>query len=120
MKAKTGELVWFDIPVKDFKKAKAFYGKLFGWKFVAMGDEYWMIKAGKELIGGLRNVHIPVKISDTPIMYFSVPKLAPAVKVAKKLGARLIGERVDIPDGMGCFHLMRDQDKNLIGIWSNS
>jgi len=84
MNAKLGELVWFDIPVKNFETAKGFYGELLGWKFAPMGDAkntaYWMIQ----------------------------------------VGAELVGERVYIPGNMGSFHLFRDQDKNLLGLWAQS
>ncbi len=124
MSPNAGELVWFDIPVKDFKIAQSFYGELLGWKFEPMGEaksaQYWFIKAGSETIGGLRNLENSIKETDCPILYFSVDKLDPAVTRAKKLGAMLVGERVDIPNDMGCFHLVRDKDKNLIGLWAKS
>jgi len=50
---KNGEIVWFDIPVTNFEKAKSFYGELLDWKFSgAEGKEnpdYLMIKAGDEM-----------------------------------------------------------------------
>ena len=118
MKVTKGELVWFDIPVKSFAKSKIFYSKLLGWKFQPMGDEYLLIKAGKEMIGGLRFQEGKVVLCESPVMYFGVSKLSTSTALAKKLGAMLIGGRVDIPDGMGCFQLLRDQDKNLFGIWA--
>ncbi len=119
MKLIKGEFVWFDIPVKNLIKSKNFYSKLLGWKFQPMGEEYLMIKAGKELIGGLRIREGKAVMGETPVMYFAVPKLSLSTVIAKKLGATLIGKRVDIPDGMGCFQLLRDHDKNLFGIWSH-
>ena len=120
MTTKTGELVWFDIPVNNFETAKSFYDELLNWKFEPMGDEYLMIKVGKDTIGGLRKEETPRKEMDMPVIYFAVDKLASAVTRAKKLGAHLVGERVDIPDDMGCFQLFRDKDKNLLGLWAQS
>ncbi len=114
------EIVWFDIPVKDFKRAKTFYSKLFGWKFQPMGDAYWMIQSGKETIGGLREKEGKTGALDSPTLFFSATKLDPAVKLAKRLGAKLVGKRVDIPEGMGSFHLIRDLDKNQLGIWAKN
>jgi predicted enzyme related to lactoylglutathione lyase len=31
-KSSTANIVWFEIPADDIERAKAFYGKLFGWK----------------------------------------------------------------------------------------
>src|SRR5437660_579438 len=124
MTPKAGEIVWFDIPVKDFETAKSFYGELLGWKFEPMGDakktSYWMIKIGDETIGGFRKPEEAIKKGDTPIIYFSVPKLDTFVTRAKKLGGTLVGERVDIGDDMGCYHWLRDHDGNLFGIWAKN
>jgi predicted enzyme related to lactoylglutathione lyase len=120
----TGEIIWFDIPVKDFDTSKAFYGELLGWKFKPMGDDknsnYWMIEVGKDTIGGLRECEEPLKKTDCPIIYFGVPKLDTFVSRAKKLGGTLVGDRVDIPGDMGSFHWLRDPDGNLIALWAQS
>ena len=36
------KVVHFEIPATDFKKAKDFYGKIFGWKLKMWGGEYLM------------------------------------------------------------------------------
>ena len=122
MDNKVGEFVWFDIPVSNFDTAKTFYGELFGWRFEPMGEakktDYWFIKSGSETVGGFRKPETPIKLTDSPVLYFAVDKLDPAVTKAKKLGATLVGERVDIPGDMGCFHLFRDKDGNLVGMWA--
>jgi predicted enzyme related to lactoylglutathione lyase len=124
MDMNNGDVCWFDIPVTDFEVAKSFYGELLGWKFEAMGDpkniEYWLIKIGDKTAGGFRKPQGTLKETDSPTIYFSVDKLDPAILRAKKLGATLVGERVDIGNNMGSFQWMRDHSKNLVAIWAHS
>jgi predicted enzyme related to lactoylglutathione lyase len=119
-----GSIVWFDIPVKDFEPAKAFYGELLGWKFQPMGDakstSYWLIKVGDEMIGGLRKAEGSIVKTEAPVIHFAVSKLDPAIARAKQLGATLVGERNDIPDDMGSFQWLRDKDGNLVSIWAKN
>ncbi len=124
MNVKTGEYVWFDIPVRDFEKSKAFYGELLGWKFEPQGDakttSYWMVKVGDKMLGGLRKPEEGIVATDAPVLYFAVEKLEPSVDRAKKLGATLVGKVVDIGNNMGRFQWFRDPDKNLVAIWAQS
>lgn len=120
MSSKIGEMVWFDIPVNDFERSKVFYSELLGWQFELMGPDYWLIKVDKEPIGGLKKSRTAITETEMPILYFKVDRLDPAVRRIKSLGGTLIGERMDIPNNMGCFHLFRDKDKNLLGLWAQS
>lgn len=116
-KMEVGKVCWFDIPVSDIEKAKAFYGELFGWTFVPHENDYTMIQVGEEMIGGLRPAQGPASPSDAPAVYITVDKLDDGIKRAKDLGAELIGERV--PTGeTGVFQLFHDADKNLMAMWS--
>jgi predicted enzyme related to lactoylglutathione lyase len=120
MDAKTGALHWFDIPVTDFDAAKSFYAELLGWKFEESGKDYWVIKQGKEMIGGLRSHNGASLEGDSPVMFFIVDQLKSASTRARNMGATLVGEKTEIPDGTGSFQLLRDRDKNLIGLWAKS
>lgn len=116
-KMEVGKVCWFDIPVTDVEKAKAFYGELFGWKFAPHDENYTMIQVGEEMIGGLRPAQGPAAPSDAPAVYITVDKLDDGIKRAKDLGAELIGEKV--PTGEeGVFQLFQDEDKNLMAMWS--
>ncbi len=119
MEMKTGQISWFDFPVTDFERAKAFYGEALGWKFTSMGPDYWMIQLGEEMIGGLRKAEGPRVVADSPLIYFAVDKLDSAVERARRLGATLVGQVVEIGEH-GCFHCLRDKDENLFAFWAQS
>ena len=117
---KKGTVCWFDLPVSNFNKSKGFYGELLGWSFVPMNDEYIIIQAEEDMIGGLKKAPKPVNKGESPVMYFTVDTLAPAVEKAKQLGAELVGETVVIDNDHGTFHWIKDHDKNLIALWAKN
>lgn len=47
--------VWHDLNTKDLAGSKKFYSEIFGWKLESSdGSPYLHIKAGDEMIGGMR------------------------------------------------------------------
>lgn len=120
-----GRTNWFELPAVDVTNAMSFYEGLFGWKFSALRDNtvenYWVIQSGDALIGGLRQRALPnakKSESDAPVIYFNVATLDTAVTRARELGAKMVGEPVDIGGGRGCFQLLRDREENLIALWA--
>jgi predicted enzyme related to lactoylglutathione lyase len=125
----TGKLsrsVWFDLPVKNLSDAMSFYEGLLGWSYRQMDQSsesnYVMIEVGGELIGGLRQVpNVSVSSTDqpqSPLIYFTVDRLAEKVARAKELGAKLVGSIVDVGSDRGRYQWIRDREGNLIGLWS--
>lgn len=123
MKKIFGKTYWFELPVSNLEKAKAFYHAVLGWRFQKLlrADllNYWMIELGGELIGGLRKVKTDEKRGKAPVIYFFVDNLEDKVFQARALGARLEGERVHLGLNRGSFQWLRDPDKNLIALWSS-
>lgn len=120
-----GRCSWFDLPSSDPIDTMSFYEGLFGWAFKRMRDpaieNYWVIEKDGDLIGGLRVSAPPVKDGEEmngAVLYFTVEQLTTAVIRAKELGARLVGERVDMGQGRGGYQWLRDRQGNLIALWS--
>ena len=122
MDSNVGKTVWFDLPVRNLLDAMSFYEGLLQWKYAQMKDsvetDYVMIQVGETLIGGLRKVASPPSEGANPILYFTVELLEPAVKRAKELGAVLVGNKVDLGKGRGCYQQLQDREKNLIALWA--
>src|SRR5580700_7803523 len=107
-----GRTDWFDLPVADLADAMSFYEGLLGWTYRQMEDsplsDYVMIDAGGKLIGGLRKVPSPGLPAPSPlgrgllgegiapILYFTVDILSPKIARAKELGAKIVGQTVDL------------------------
>jgi len=117
-----GKTYWFELPVSDLERAKAFYASVLGWSFhkLVRTDllNYWMIVLEGEFIGGLRKGKAKEKQGEAPVIYFHVDQLAPKIKQALSLGAQLEGGTVDLGLNRGCFQWLRDPEQNLIGFWA--
>src|SRR5689334_14299222 len=98
----------------------SFYQGLLGWDYRQMDNspekDYVMIDAAGKLIGGLRRVESIAKGSATPLLYFTVGKLAPTVARAKELGAEIVGKTVELGKERGRYQWIRDRAGNLIGL----
>ena len=126
MKTEIGLPRWFDLPVPDLNDAMSFYEGLFQWEFQVMENaavpDYCMIKTNGHLIGGLRlsDPRPPDNGTRTasPILYFNVDKLQRYVQRAKDLGAKLVGQPIDLGNGRGAYQWFRDRAGNLVALWA--
>ena len=116
-------LVHFDLPASNPEKLSKFYSSLFGWKFTKYGDpsqSYYLIatKDAKdpmmESFGGM------YKREDMPehgiINYFLVKNIDASVANAKKLGAKVIQEKVEIPQ-VGWSATLKDPENNTFAFF---
>jgi predicted enzyme related to lactoylglutathione lyase len=106
-----GAFSWCELMTTDVAAAKAFYGKLFGWKTedISMpGTTYTVIKAGGSEIGGI--MATPQESLGMPPAwgtYVTVDDVDATAKAAGELGARLLVPPTDIPD-VGRFCVIQD------------
>jgi uncharacterized protein len=117
-KKATANIIWFEIPADDPKRAQKFYGALFGWKinpFPGMTD-YWHIDTGggeETPDGGL----MTRKHSQQPITnYINVPSVTKAMAKVKKLGGTVCKGKTAVPQ-MGYFAICRDTENNEFALW---
>src|SRR5688572_2144890 len=107
-----GKTYWFDLPVLDVVDARSFYEGLFNWQFLLMKDspvsDYWVIQAGDELIGGIRQTPLEKPNLHAPVLYFTVDNLDRYANRVKELGGKLVGERVDLGKDRGFYQWFRD------------
>jgi predicted enzyme related to lactoylglutathione lyase len=106
-----GAFSWCELMTADVAAAKAFYGKLFGWKTEDMsmpGMTYTVVKAGGSEIGGI--METPKESQGMPPAwgtYVTVDDVDATAKTAGELGARLLVPPTDIPD-VGRFCVIQD------------
>jgi len=119
-------VVHFEIPAENVEKLKGFYEKVFGWKIVKsppMGTmEYWLIQTvptdGKGMLlrpgvnGGMYKKEME---EATAINYVAVEDIDKAMREAKRLGAKVISDKAEIPN-IGWFAVLRDPEGNAIGM----
>jgi predicted enzyme related to lactoylglutathione lyase len=54
--AEHGHFYWNELMTRDLEGAKAFYGKVVGWRFEGMAMEdgtYWVCQDGETPVGGI-------------------------------------------------------------------
>jgi hypothetical protein len=117
-------IVWFEIPADDVGRAKAFYGKLFGWKIKKMPTpmpmEYLHIDtAGGEDTpdGGLMKRQMPEQRGITN--YIGVASVDKSAAKVEKLGGKICMPKTAVPQ-MGYFVICQDPEGNTFALWEKS
>jgi predicted enzyme related to lactoylglutathione lyase len=118
-------IVHFEIPAKNVEKLKGFYEKLFGWKFVftsSVGMDYWMIQTvptdekGMLLRPGVNGgMYEKENDQQKPTNWIQVDDLDAQIKLLKKLGGRLIMDKMEIP-GIGWSAVGVDPEGNQVAM----
>jgi predicted enzyme related to lactoylglutathione lyase len=108
-----------ELNTDDTSKAKKFYKGIFDWKLEDMkmgpGQVYTMIRSGKGGIGGLQKK----PMAEAPTMWLSyvqVDDVSKTLAKAKKLGANVVVEKMEIP-GMGFMGIFIDPTGAALGVW---
>ena len=116
-----GRVVHFEIPAGDTKRAVAFYGKAFGWKFEKWPGpmEYWLVSTGDAAAPGINGGLLPsgstVKSTTNTIQVDSVDAAVASVKSA---GGKQLSPKNAIP-GVGYFAYCEDTEGNVFGVMQN-
>ena len=115
-------VIWFEIVVEDFDRAKAFYGGLLGWSFELLegyAEEYWAF--AHETTGGIAGALTKASQARRPggggVVYAMVPELEAAVARAVELGAVEVQGPTLITETAGSFALVADPDGNHLGLF---
>lgn len=120
--SRVGKTYWFDLPAVNVEDARSFYEGLFNWEFLLLRDsalsDYWVIQAGKDLIGGMRRAEHVRRGGAVPVLYFTVDDLDRYAGRVKELGGKLEGARVDLGKNRGSYQWFRDREGNLAALWA--
>jgi len=110
-----------ELPVLDLRKASAFYGTLFPWKFQPFfGDDYLMIMApdGRE-IGGL------TRVDDMPYIngfwnYVEVENIDRVLEQTQNMGGKVVRPKSELPGDHGFYAVIQAPDGYNLGVWSKN
>ena len=117
-KKAAANIVWFEIPADDVKRAKTFYTKLFGWKINPlphMEDYNHIDTSGPDASpdgGMMKRMHPEQGITN----YVSVPSVTKFATKIEKLGGTICKPKTTVP-GMGHFAICQDTENNTFAIW---
>jgi uncharacterized protein len=118
---KEGSYAWAELNARGIDKAKAFYGKVFGWgeKVSPMGEgqgDYTEFKLeGKSIAGGMEmNEMVPKEVPSYWMVYFGADNVDKTHKKAVDLGAKEVLPPQDFPGGR--FSILSDPQGAAFGL----
>jgi uncharacterized protein len=108
------DLVWLELTADGSGKARTFYEKLFGWETSDAGG-YTMIKvaAAKEIGAGIKPGSVGGASHWAP--FISVPDVPAATRKAKSLGAIVVEDTHNTPNGI--VSTLKDPTGGLLHLW---
>jgi predicted enzyme related to lactoylglutathione lyase len=111
---------YFEFMVGDVAKARAFYDKIFDWKFSQPPgmSGYTMIDTGKEPMGGMMKKPDQAPAPGLSI-YFYVDSIDETLKKAQAAGARPGMPKTEIPN-MGWWAFFFDPDGICVMIYESA
>ncbi len=124
-----GEVVHFEVPAKDLKRAKAFYSQVFGWKMndtpMPSGDTYTSLmttpvdetgmrpKSPGAINGGMMQYR---ELYSGPVVTIQVDDITAALKSVESRGGKTVVGRTEMGQ-YGAFGYFRDTEGNLMGLF---
>jgi predicted enzyme related to lactoylglutathione lyase len=105
-----------EIPTTNLKKAKKFYGKIFGWEFRDMPDiDYVLFRAGRQPNGGLELVKKMPKKGQVAV-YVEVSDIDAKLKEIKKAKGVILLKRTPVGE-MGFRAKFASPDGCILCLW---
>ena len=122
----------FEVPADDMRRAKKFYGAVFGWRFedypmpgleysaiytTEVDEKTRMPKEAGSVNGGLLKRGGAWSLK-TPTVAVVVPDLEKALKDIKAGGGSIVMDPKKVGE-MGLYAYIKDTEGNTIGVWQN-
>lgn len=109
--------VWHDLNTKDLDASKKFYGDVFGWRFD--DGPYAHIKAGDELIGGMRQMGANEPMPTSWLGYIGVDDVAATAAAIGAAGGKVHMPATDMPN-VGTFAVTADPTGGVFAPWKSA
>jgi predicted enzyme related to lactoylglutathione lyase len=104
------------IPTTDFKKAKNFFGRVFGWTFTDMPEiDYVLFRAGAQPNGGFYLVKKMPKKGQVNV-YIEVSDISATLKEIRKARGKVLVKKTRVGD-MGWFATFSTFDGCYLSLW---
>ncbi len=109
---------WVDHGTRDLETSNKFYATLFGWEADDQGEDmghYTLMRKGGKTVAG----NMPAMSEEQPsawVTYVSVDDADTTVDAAKKAGATVFVEPMDVAD-IGRMAVFADPEGAAIGVW---
>jgi uncharacterized protein len=124
MEMTTHALGWFEIPVRDFTRARAFYSAIFDYDMpeMSMGPNrmgIFLHEQGKGVGGAIvqGNGYVP-GASGVRVYLAGGKDLQNVLNRIDAAGGKVVHAKTEVAPGMGYFAFFEDTEGNLIGLQS--
>ncbi len=116
----------FEIPASDFEKAKAFYAKIFDWKFEMWGDEGMMTttvesdKNGPKEPGGINGgFYKRTSAGEQPSFVVETDSIDETLKLVEQVGGKVTTPKHPIGE-WGYMADFADPEGNELSLWEDA
>lgn len=110
------KVTWWELPVPDLEKGKAFYGAVFGWTFQNFGGSYEMITTSVgEMVGALDGSRDAPPAHGVAV-YVNVADLEATLARVADNGGTVLDARTEVGGDMGWWAQFNDQAGQRIGL----
>jgi predicted enzyme related to lactoylglutathione lyase len=120
-----GRFCWVDLAATDAEKAKAFYGRLFGWSFrdeTAHGGSFARLRLADQDVGSLYQLsrgHLARGVSSHWTPYVRVDDIEDAAQRAVLLGGQVLVRPLEVV-GIARIALVLDSVGASVGLWESN
>jgi predicted enzyme related to lactoylglutathione lyase len=122
---RAGDWCHIDVLSGDPRRARQFYGQVFGWQFDEYPDtDFVGVKTSEDgiesVIGGLAElVGARPSAPNGVVPYILAPEMDATLEAIVAAGGEIVIPRTDLR-GFGDFAHFRDPDGNVIGLWRDA
>lgn len=111
-------VVHFEIGGKDVEKLIEFYGTVFAWDIIPLGDELHIADPGsdKGIQGHLFQATEETDSANNVIIYVEVDNIQACLSQVENLGGQILIPPQEIPGNASHFAMFRDPSGNKIGL----
>jgi uncharacterized protein len=112
--------VWHDLNTKDIEGSKRFYSEIFGWKLENSDNgPYHHIKAGDEMIGGMRQMGADEPQPTSWLGYIVVDDVAATVAKITSANGKVYMPTTTLPN-VGTFAVTADPTGGVFAPWKSA
>jgi predicted enzyme related to lactoylglutathione lyase len=122
-------VVHFEIPVDNVARAKEFYGAIFEWGLLPMGEwDYTLVhttpiddKTQRPTEPGAINGGLMKRTAQapSPVITINVDSIDDSLKKIEASGGSVVKPKTEMA-GMGSSAYFKDTEGNVIGLWENA
>jgi len=121
-----GQFCWVDLNTKDYDGMARFYGELWGWTLetdTTPNGRYGIFLRDGAPVAGMGEMSAEMAAGGMPSVwnsYVAVDDCAAVVAKAKELGAEVLFDAYETPNGSGTLAFLKDPEGAVFALWQGA